>query len=78
MYRSLSVIESTSQHYMTLPSAWLKANNIKKKDLLMVFSPNPYESPLIVCTQKEYMNNPELRKIVDKIRMKIEKYEGTI
>jgi len=79
MQRSLSVTQvKTNQFIISLPIDWVRATRTKKKDLLMMFSPDYYKSPLVIVTQKEYMKNPEIRKIVDQIIELMEKGEGVI
>ena len=76
--RSLSVIKTKKQYFMTLPVEWIRRRGIKAKDLLMVFSSDYYSSPLVICAQKNYMTNPELKKQVDKLIKILEKTEGVI
>ena len=78
MQRSLSVVKTKTQYFMTLPIDWIRGTNSKPRDLLMVFSPDVYSSPLLVVTQKEYMENPKIRKLIEEITEIMEKNKGVI
>ena len=79
MQRSMSVVQTRpNQYVMNLPIKWVRCRNMKARDLIMIFSENEYSSPLVLCSQKEYMKNPYTKKLVDKIIKILEKYEEVI
>lgn len=78
MHRSLSVIKTKKQYFMTLPVEWIRDSGLKPRDLLMVFSSDEYSSPLVIVPQKMYMENKDVRKQVNKFIKLMKKHEGTI
>lgn len=78
MQRIHSVVKTKTQYFMTLPLKWIQCRDAKPRDKLMIFSSNEFSSPLVICTMREYMRNPEIKKLVDKLIKILEKSEGVI